>query len=141
MASQRCILTWLGTVGGRRGHISTSILDGVASVGECLAFADGMGSKSNANVKLYHHSRRYVKTLSPPGGGANLDRICTVYLRNVSDGTVRELIFPDPIASLSVEKSQGERLTDAALADIVALVNASSSETFVGLYGVVTQKR
>jgi hypothetical protein len=145
MAKTKGIFCFRGSVGGSgKLHLFRSEILGVKSVSpvsNLTTFCGSMAPKTNALIRELTYCISQAYSTADPPADRNVDRIATVFYREGSAGTVRRFSFPLPVASIVEDRSSGERLTVAAVEEIVGFIATATGQTLYPLYGIVTQKR
>lgn len=140
MATKGTII-FKGDIGAPEGHYGKGQIVGVSDAAALTVFAAFMIDHSDCNVAKESFVSAVLGTDLAPGLSANVDRRATVYFRDPTDLTTHSFSYPAPAAADVEDKPQGERLTDVAVAAIVAAINLATGKSYTPQYGIVTQKR
>jgi hypothetical protein len=141
MGKTKGIICFRGSAGGSgKLHLYRGEVLGV-KYATLDTFSSAMVSKTLAKIRERTWLRTDPSDTAVPPADRNVDRIATVFYREGSTGSVRRFSFPLPVASIVEERSSGERLTVAAVEEIVGLIATATEQTLYPLYGIVTQKR
>jgi hypothetical protein len=139
----RGIISWIGDRGtGRQPHIIRCIINNVISLSALQTAATALSAYSKGGIR-----KNAVLTeadgpqLVPPGVDANLDEHAIIYFRDTDADKIRSVVIPawDIITHPLVESSEGDRIADADVADIVDIINTATGKSYIPLWGKHTK--
>jgi hypothetical protein len=139
MAVNKGVIVWRGDFGRPETHYAKSIIRDVTSDAALETLITSLLSHTDCNSAKRSFNTVNEMTDSAPGADANVDRRAVYYFRD-EDLTIKKLELPAPPAIDTENQGQGERVTAAALAAVVAAVNTATGKTYTGLYGKVIQR-
>jgi hypothetical protein len=141
MPQKEVVFHWEAARGGTPRHKAKSVLREVTGPGVETALRDALigRTKCRCRTSAYVDRRNQFLGLSV-NPESNADRRAIVYYRHPVTLEVHQFTYFDPIAADSEMTPQGERLTQEAVAAVVAAINVATGISHTPLYGVVIQK-
>lgn len=101
--------------------------------------AQKLQTYSNANLTGYSLLQR-DHLANPLPTTANLDEKAQIYMKDSSDGTIHSIEIPAAKAAMFEKQGEGDRVTVAALNDIVSTIATQTGRSLVPLYGKKIQR-
>lgn len=137
----KAVIVWRGDFGRPPNHYAQTVVKKVTNWAAMTTLTTALQAYSDCNCVSGAWQEIWPQTDALPGVDANVDRRATIYMRNPTTLGVCSITIPAPATSIVEGTAEGERVTDAACAAIVALINTATGESYAALYGIVTQKR
>lgn len=134
-------ITWRGDTGNPPSHYSKSLIDSVTDDAALATLITALDALTDCNDAKRTFLTSTLLTDSAPAAGANVDRKAIAYFRHPTTLKTHSVTIPAPVDSACEDTDDGERLTSAAMATIVAAINTATGISYTALYGVVIQKR
>lgn len=135
------VVIWRGDSGAPRTHYAKSQFIDCTNDAALDTFVTAIDALSDANVAKRAFIDTNIETDSAPGTSANVDYKGIAYLRDSSTLKVHSFTIPAIKAAGVQADPEGDRITSAYMASIVAALNTATGNTYTALYGVVVQKR
>lgn len=137
----KATLIWRGDFGAPESHYGKS---GIAEVTDDAALAvlqTALAALTDANPAKRSFHTQTIGTNSLPGADANVDYRAVCYFLDPTTLKTHSITLPAIKATAVEDKPEGERVTDAAMATIVAAINTATGKSYTAMYGIVEQKR
>ena len=139
----KLVVQYRGDLGRQPSHFANSSVDGVTDDTAGATFCTALAAHTNANISKRVFLTTTSMTGGKPGTGVNIDRKAIIYFRHPTtlrthNFTINGIIDAD---CESIEGSDGERVTAAAMTTLVGLIETATGIAYIPLYGVVIQPR
>ena len=133
------VIVWRGDFGNPESHYAKSVITGVTDDAALSTLITALLAYSDCNAAKRSLLTTTKMTDAVPVADANVDYRGVVYMQD-TDLSIHKIEIPAMVSTAVEDTPQGERVTAAALAAIVAAINTATGKTYTGLYGKVIQK-
>ena len=140
MAWNKGVIVWQGDYGQPESHLSKGVFRDVTDAAALDTLATALLAYTDCNVYAKHFNTVTETGSAAPGVDANVDEKAMIVMKDSADGKVIKFLIPAPVSTMFEIQGQGDRVTDVALAAIVAAINTATGNTYVGMYGKKLQK-
>lgn len=137
----RGIYLYWGNKGRPRSHFAEAIIENPLSMAALTTLRGVLNEYTLCNTATQTFQEKAKVDSGAPGGTVNVDKKAIIYFRHPTTLRVHHYTIPAPNPTYIELVDEGERMTDAAVAAIVAGIATATGISYAPMYGVIEQAR